>query len=63
MALWSVAFIGVRPIASLVDGAIASVAGTTVATLAMTTPAAMAMVVSMCWRAASGRRPLLLPSG
>ena len=33
MALWSVAFIGVRPIASLVDGAIASLAGTTAATL------------------------------
>ncbi len=47
MALWSVAFIGVRPLASLADGAIASVAGTTVATLAMTLPAAVAMVVSM----------------
>jgi len=47
MALWSVAFIGVRPIASLLDGAIASLAGTTVATLAMTAPAAMAMVLSI----------------
>jgi MFS family permease len=47
MALWSVAFIGVRPIASLLDGAIASLAGTTVATLAMTVPAAAAMVLSM----------------
>jgi MFS family permease len=47
MALWSLAFIGVRPIASLLDGAIASLAGTTVATLAMTAPAAVAMVLSM----------------
>jgi MFS family permease len=47
MALWSVAFIGVRPIASLADGAIASVAGTTAATLAMTAPAAVAVVLSM----------------
>ena len=47
MALWSVAFIGVRPIASLLDGAIASLAGTTAATLAMTAPAAMAMVLSI----------------
>jgi hypothetical protein len=47
MAMWSVAFIGIRPIASLVDGAIAAVAGTAVATLAMTTPAAIAVVVSL----------------
>jgi MFS family permease len=47
MAMWSVAFIGIRPIASLVDGAIASVAGTAVATLAMATPAAIAVVVSL----------------
>ena len=47
MALWSVAFIGIRPIASLADGAIASVAGTTAATLAMTAPAAAAMVLAM----------------
>jgi MFS family permease len=47
MALWSVAFIGVRPIASLVDGAIASLAGTTAATLAMTVPAVVAMGLSI----------------
>jgi sugar phosphate permease len=47
MALWSLAFIGVRPIASLLDGAIASLAGTTVATLTMTTPAAVAIVLSI----------------
>jgi MFS family permease len=52
MAIWSVAFIGIRPIASLVDGAIASVAGIEVATLVMATPAAAAIVVSL----ALGRR-------
>lgn len=39
MALWSVAFLGSRPIASLLDGALASAAGPRVATLAMTLPA------------------------
>jgi predicted MFS family arabinose efflux permease len=52
MALWSVAFIGIRPIASLVDGALASVAGFEVATLVMAAPAAAAVVVSL----ALGRR-------
>jgi MFS family permease len=47
MAIWSVAFIGIRPIASLVDGAIASVAGVTVATLVMAMPSAAAMGVSL----------------
>jgi hypothetical protein len=46
MALWGVAFIGLRPIASLVDGAIAAVAGVTVATLAMALPAAVAVGVA-----------------
>jgi MFS family permease len=39
MALWSVAFLGSRPIASLADGALASAAGARIATLAMTAPA------------------------
>jgi MFS family permease len=39
MALWSVAFLGVRPIASLVDGAIASVAGVRAATVILALPA------------------------
>jgi len=47
MALWSVAFVGIRPIASLVDGAIAAVAGVRVAALAMAVPAAGACVMSM----------------
>jgi MFS family permease len=47
MALWAVAFIGMRPIASLIDGAIASLAGVRVATLVMAVPAAAAIVVSV----------------
>ncbi|HEX8904467.1 MAG TPA: MFS transporter [Longimicrobiaceae bacterium] len=39
MALWSVAFLGSRPVASLADGALASAVGPRVATLAMTVPA------------------------
>lgn len=39
MALWSVAFLGIRPIASLLDGALASTAGVRVATALMATPA------------------------
>jgi MFS family permease len=39
MALWSVAFLGSRPLASLIDGGIASVAGPRVATLVMALPA------------------------
>ena len=39
MALWSVAFLGVRPAASLVDGAIASAAGVRAATAVLVVPA------------------------
>jgi MFS family permease len=39
MALWSIAFLGARPIGSLLDGAIASVAGVRVATVCMALPA------------------------
>jgi MFS family permease len=38
MALWSVAFLGLRPIASLVDGAIASAAGVRVAGVVLALP-------------------------
>lgn len=38
MALWSVCFVGSRPFAALVDGAIAEVAGARVAAAAMTLP-------------------------
>jgi MFS family permease len=39
MALWSLSFLGSRPVASLIDGAIASLAGLRVAGLAMVFPA------------------------
>jgi MFS family permease len=39
MALWTVAFLGIRPLASLVDGAVASVAGVRIASLLMALPA------------------------
>ncbi len=39
MVLWSLAFLGARPIGSLIDGAIASWAGVRVATLVMSLPA------------------------
>jgi hypothetical protein len=39
MALWSVAFLGLRPIASLTDGAIAGAFGVRVAGVVLTAPA------------------------
>lgn len=42
MALWSVAFLGIRPIAGIVDGAIASAAGVRVAGIVLAIPAAAA---------------------
>lgn len=39
MALWTIAFLGVRPVGSLVDGAIASWAGIRVASIVMALPA------------------------
>lgn len=42
MALWSVAFLGSRPIASLLDGALATWLGPRIATLAMALPAVAA---------------------
>jgi MFS family permease len=48
MALWSVAFLGLRPIASLVDGAIAGTFGVRVAGVCLALPAlAMAAVVGL----------------
>jgi len=44
MALWSVCFLGARPVASLIDGAISSVAGIHIATLVMAVPTAVAAV-------------------
>jgi MFS family permease len=39
MALWSVAFLGSRPVASLIDGGVASLLGPRVATIIMAVPA------------------------
>jgi MFS family permease len=39
MALWSVAFLGSRPLASVIDGGLASLAGPRVATVVMAVPA------------------------
>ena len=52
MALWGIAFLGVRPIASLVDGAIAEAAGVRAAGVVLALPAIAAAVVI----AASARR-------
>ena len=50
MALWSIAFLGLRPVASLMDGAIASAAGVRVAGVALSMPALAAAVVVARWR-------------
>src|SRR5262245_62868862 len=42
MALWSIAFLGLRPFASLLDGAIAHVWGVRVAGVVLATPALLA---------------------
>ncbi len=47
MALWSIAFIGTRPIASLIDGLIADLVSLRVAALTMAVPAAIAIAVSL----------------
>ncbi|HZG34517.1 MAG TPA: MFS transporter [Gaiellaceae bacterium] len=45
MALWTVAFLGLRPLASLLDGALASVAGVRVAGVVLALPALAAALV------------------
>jgi hypothetical protein len=45
MTLWSIAFLGARPIASIIDGAIASWAGVRVATFCMALPALVGAAV------------------
>jgi MFS family permease len=57
MALWSVAFLGSRPVASLADGALATAAGPRVATLVMTLPAFAAAAALVL----HGRRPTAPP--
>ncbi|MGE5691222.1 MAG: MFS transporter [Pseudomonadota bacterium] len=45
MALWSIAFLGLRPLASLVDGAVADVAGVRAAGIVLALPALVAAVL------------------
>ena len=45
MALWSIAFLGLRPFASLIDGAIADAYGVRVAGIALSIPAALAALL------------------
>jgi MFS family permease len=52
MALWSIAFLGLRPFASLADGAIASAAGVRIAGVVLAVPALLA--AALVW--ARGRR-------
>jgi MFS family permease len=49
MALWSIAFLGIRPLASLVDGAIADTAGVRVAAAAMAVPALAGAIAAAAW--------------
>jgi MFS family permease len=58
MALWSVAFLGLRPLASLVDGAIAGAFGVRVAGVCLALPA-LAMAAVVAFRGA--RRPQIAP--
>ena len=45
MALWSICFFGVRPIASIVDGAVASTCGVRIAGVVMSVPALLAATI------------------
>jgi sugar phosphate permease len=55
MALWSVAFLGTRPIAALVDGGLASLVGLRAATAIMVIPTIAAALLAL--RVRSGTRP------
>jgi hypothetical protein len=54
MALWSVAFLGLRPLASLVDGALAGAFGVRVAGVCLTLPAFALAAVTAFY---VGKRP------
>jgi hypothetical protein len=58
MALWSIAFLGVRPFASLVDGAVASATSVHVAGVLLTLPAVLAVGL-LVWRE---RRAIAVPT-
>jgi predicted MFS family arabinose efflux permease len=57
MALWTICFLGVRPIGSLIDGSIASVAGVRVASALMALPALIAVGAILVDRAHRARAP------
>jgi MFS family permease len=59
MALWTICFLGVRPIGSLIDGSIASVAGVRVASAVMAVPAVIAVVAILVGRMQSAREARL----
>jgi hypothetical protein len=57
MALWSIAFLGLRPLASLADGAIAGALGVRVAGVALALPAlAAALLISLRLRRLAAAR-------
>jgi MFS family permease len=56
MALWGVAFLGLRPVASLADGALASVFGVRVAGVALALPALVGAVVLLAGPRIARRR-------
>jgi MFS family permease len=56
MALWTICFLGVRPIGSLFDGSIASVAGVRVAAFLMSIPAFLGVCAILVARAQSARQ-------
>jgi MFS family permease len=60
MALWGIAFLGVRPLASLVDGAIASTAGVRTAGVVLSLPA-IGVAVAIAAARARGQRTSSLP--
>ena len=61
MALWSIAFLGLRPFASLADGAIASATSVRVSGVVLTIPALLAVGL-LLWRERRGIEVPALPS-
>jgi MFS family permease len=59
MALWTICFLGVRPIGSLIDGAIASAAGVRIASAVMALPALFAIAAILFLRAQRAREARL----
>jgi MFS family permease len=50
MALWSIAFLGLRPVASLADGAIAGTVGVRAAGVVLATPALLGAAFALRWK-------------